>query len=268
MYTVFRGGYNAKHAIGFVMSRPKGLYCYLFLIIRSPAKVQIGENHFQVTDDTAVIISPDVPYQYSAMEGEYRNDWLYFDSSEETFKEEYSEILNKPVPLGNSLYFTQYFRNIIWESSYAPEEYRQQNVSMLLQIVLNKLKQEKQSTGKSEKYYPYASRLQEIRLTMKSRPYSDFTPKELSEKLSVSPSYFQFLYKDFFGVPFKADLIHMRLDYARELILETNLTLEQIALMSGYKNEVHFYRQFKAKTGMTPKEYRISGLNKSFETEP
>ncbi|MCI5648735.1 MAG: helix-turn-helix domain-containing protein [Fusicatenibacter sp.] len=267
MYMVYRGGYNAKHARGFVMSRPKGLYCYLFLIIRSPSQVQIGEKKFHVASDSAVVISPDVPYQYSAIEGEYRNDWLYFDSSDDTFAGDYAEIFNCPILLGNSLYFTQYFRNIIWESSYAPEEYRQQNVSMLLQIVLNKLKQEKQCAGKSERYYPYATRLQELRLTMKSRPYSDFTPVELAEKLNVSPSYFQFLYKDFFGVPFKTDLINMRLDYARELILETNLTLEQIAMMSGYRNEVHFYRQFKEKTGMTPKEYRISGLHKSFESE-
>ena len=92
---------------------------------------------------------------------------------------------------------------------------------------------------------------------MLSRPEKNFTPAELAAVLNVSHSYFQALYKEFFGVPFKTDLIHMRLDYARDLISETNLTLEQIALMSGYNNEIHFYRQFKAKTSMTPKEYRI-----------
>ena len=38
----------------------------------------------------------------------------------------------------------------------------------------------------------------------------------------------------------------------------TPLTFEQIAYTSGYTNEIHFYRQFKKKTGMTPGEYRIS----------
>ena len=93
---------------------------------------------------------------------------------------------------------------------------------------------------------------------MQSRPEKNFTPGELAEKLKVSPSYFQFLYKSFFGVPFKTDLIQMRLEYARELIVETDLTLEQIAQICGYNNEIHFFRQFRAKTGMTPREYQAS----------
>ena len=83
-------------------------------------------------------------------------------------------------------------------------------------------------------------------------------PEELAAQINVSSSYFQHLYKDFFGIPFKTDLIDMRINHARDLILNTTLTFEQIALMSGYSNETHFYRQFKTKTGMTPKEYRIT----------
>jgi len=45
-------------------------------------------------------------------------------------------------------------------------------------------------------------------------------------------------------------------DYAKELITSTTLPLEQIAYACGYSNEIHFYRQFLRKTGMTPGEYR------------
>ena len=75
-------------------------------------------------------------------------------------------------------------------------------------------------------------------------------------KLNISRSYFQFLYKDYFGISFKKDLINMRLQYAQELLLNTTMPIEQIAFQSGYSNEIHFYRQFKAKTGLTPGEYQ------------
>ena len=48
----------------------------------------------------------------------------------------------------------------------------------------------------------------------------------------------------------------MRIEYAKELIISTNLPLEHIAYSCGYSNEVHFYRQFLSKTGMTPGDYR------------
>ena len=92
---------------------------------------------------------------------------------------------------------------------------------------------------------------------MQSQAYKNFTPAELAASLDVSPSYFQHLYKEFFGIPFKTDLINMRIEYAKDLILNTNLKLEQIALMSGYSNEIHFYRQFRQKTRMTPREYLL-----------
>lgn len=258
MYTIFRGGYNSRHPKGYEMIRPKGLFCYLFLIIRSPAYIQIGEAHFEVKGNAAVIIRPNIPYSYSGIDGEYRNDWLYFESSQEDFEEEYGPIMNHPILLSDALQYAQYFKNIVWEHNYAMEKYRRQNASMLLAVVLNKLMQENQVIAETGAYNPYASKLQELRLTMQSRPDKNFSPEELAAMLNVSPSYFQTLYKEFFGIPFKSDLIQMRLDYARDLICETNMTLEQIAQMSGYNNEIHFYRQFKAKIGMTPKEYRIS----------
>ncbi len=258
MYTVYRGGYNSKHPKDFCMSRPNGIYCYLFLIFRTPARLQIEEDHFTVKTNCAVIIRPNVPYQYSSLDVEYKNDWLYFDSDDTGFEEKYVALLHRPIPLNDSRQFTQYMQNIVWENNYALEEYRRENVSMLLQVMLNKLLQEKQNANMHGTYNPYTSKLQELRLMMLSRPYKNFTPAELAEMLNVSPSYFQFLYKDFFGLPFKTDLINMRLDYAMDLITETNMTLEQIAFMSGYSNEIHFYRQFKAKLGMTPREYQTS----------
>jgi len=256
MYTTFRGGYGSKHSKGFVMMRPNGLYCYLFLIIRCPAYVKIGEKQFTVEANTAVIISPNIPYEYGALEGEYKNDWLYFESSDPDFAEAYQALFNRPIPLDNGPQFTQYVQHIVWERSYGSEAYRQDNISMLFQVMLNKLRQELENSNSRREYNPYATSLQELRLHMQSRPEQNYTPAQLAARLKVSPSYFQFLYKDFFGIPFKADLIQMRVEYAQDLILETELPMNQIAELSGYSNEIHFYRQFKARTGMTPKEYR------------
>ncbi len=257
MYSILRGNYNSKHSRDFVMSRPNGLYCYLFLIIRCPAYVQIGEERFTVKANSAVIIAPNIPYEYGALDGEYKNDWLYFESSEADFAKTYQMLLNQPILLDNGPQFTQYVQHIVWERSYGSQAHRRENISMLFQVMLNKLMQEKESCQKQKEYNPYAAMLQELRLHMQGKPDKNFTPAELAARLKVSPSYFQALYKEFFGVPFKADLIQMRVEYAQDLILETELPMNQIAFLSGYSSEIHFYRQFKAKTGMTPRQYQV-----------
>ena len=129
---------------------------------------------------------------------------------------------------------------------------------MLFEVFFNKPLQEEQTVKTQHPYNPYVSRPQKLRLHMLSKPYHNFTPAELADTLHISPSYFQALYKDYFGVPFKTDLINMRLEYAKRLIEETTLPFEEIAYQCGYTNEIHFYRQFKAKIGMTPREYRLS----------
>ena len=62
--------------------------------------------------------------------------------------------------------------------------------------------------------------------------------------------------KKLFGVSFQQDLILMRVTRARFNLSTSNLSLSQIAELCGYNNEVHFYRQFKKLTGVTPAQYR------------
>ncbi|MDE6178784.1 MAG: AraC family transcriptional regulator [Duncaniella sp.] len=47
----------------------------------------------------------------------------------------------------------------------------------------------------------------------------------------------------------------VKTDRVKELLADTSLTLAEIADMTGYSSSAHLSRQFKAVTGMTPREY-------------
>ncbi|WP_408637504.1 helix-turn-helix domain-containing protein [Novisyntrophococcus fermenticellae] len=50
---------------------------------------------------------------------------------------------------------------------------------------------------------------------------------------------------------------HSNPNHANKTILHnTDMSVEKIADICGYSSEVHLYRQFCQKTGMTPKDYR------------
>lgn len=58
------------------------------------------------------------------------------------------------------------------------------------------------------------------------------------------------------GFTFQELLMRKRFQKAVEFLVETNLPVDEIAVTVGYENLSYFYRQFKARYGMTPSRYR------------
>lgn len=59
------------------------------------------------------------------------------------------------------------------------------------------------------------------------------------------------------GMTFNAYINNLRLEYAGRLLMdETETTIKNIYLSAGFTNEATFYRLFKQKFGMNPKEFR------------
>lgn len=58
------------------------------------------------------------------------------------------------------------------------------------------------------------------------------------------------------GYTFQELLMRKRFQKAVMFLVETELPVEEIAVNIGYENQSYFYRQFKARYGMTPNQYR------------
>ena len=96
-------GYNYSHDSDFVMDRPHGNGCWLFLLIKTPSVFEINGKEQIVKKDSFIIFSYDTPCKYRAYGDSYADDWMYFDIDDgdiEKFKE--LEIpVNEPVHIGN-----------------------------------------------------------------------------------------------------------------------------------------------------------------------
>lgn len=89
--------------------------------------------------------------------------------------------------------------------------------------------------------------------------YMDYSLTEMAEKYYFNPSYFSTLFKKHTGVHFTDFLISLRIERAKQLLLETNDKIYQIANKVGYQDVKYFTRIFKKKYGCTPEEYRMYG---------
>lgn len=54
-------------------------------------------------------------------------------------------------------------------------------------------------------------------------------------------------------------MIAARIQRAEELLLSGSESIAAVAERCGYENAEHFYRQFKAVTGKTPRAFREGG---------
>ena len=256
MFSVSSGGTNTQHPAAFLMSRPNGLSEYLFLLVKCAAVFEVDHTVIPTEPGCFLLIAPGTPYSYRSQSGEYMDDWMHFSCSDSSLDLLHQIPLHQPVFLSNTVRITQYLQQILWEKSYAPPEFRAVNADLLMQVLFHSLAAACLEKDCAPSYSPYRTRLQNLRLTIQSEPHKQYNPAAIASSLGISLSYFQHLYSSLFGLPFQADLIRLRIESAKELLLHSNLTVEQIALMCGYSGEVHFYRQFKKYTGMTPTAFR------------
>lgn len=78
----------------------------------------------------------------------------------------------------------------------------------------------------------------------------------LATELHVSLPYLSAAVHRATGRTFKELLLEKRLSKAAQLLRETRLTTQDIILAVGYENTSYFYRAFRARFGVTPKDYR------------
>lgn len=86
--------------------------------------------------------------------------------------------------------------------------------------------------------------------------YQSANLTRVSVQNKVSLPYLSARIKCCTGQTFKELLLQKRMEKAAHLLCETRLSVQEIITAVGYDNTSYFFRSFKAKFGVSPKEYR------------
>ena len=84
----------------------------------------------------------------------------------------------------------------------------------------------------------------------------DLDVKLLARELGVSYSWFRHTFAAHTGLSPHQYLLELRLVRARSLLAETNLSIKEIALQTGFGDEFYFSRLFRQKLNLTPSQWR------------
>ena len=84
----------------------------------------------------------------------------------------------------------------------------------------------------------------------------DISLDDVSKEVNISPYYFSKLFKEEAGENFIEYLTRIRIETAKTMLKDPNLSIKEIGVLSGYVDPNYFSRIFKKQTDMTPREYR------------
>ncbi len=82
--------------------------------------------------------------------------------------------------------------------------------------------------------------------------------EELACAANVSPAHLGRLFQAVLGKSPGCRLTELRLAYAKDLLLNSTLSVSQVAMETGYQSFSHFTKIFKQSLGATPSDYRRS----------
>lgn len=80
----------------------------------------------------------------------------------------------------------------------------------------------------------------------------------VSDRVYISSQYLCKIFKEETNMNFIDYVTQIRMEKAKELLLETNMNIESVAESVGYKTPHYFTKKFKERYGMTPKNFRMN----------
>jgi AraC-like DNA-binding protein len=85
---------------------------------------------------------------------------------------------------------------------------------------------------------------------------------EVAKAVNTSPFYFCKIFKKATGLNFTDYVSRIRIERSKNLLLNPNLRVSEIAFEVGFQSLTHFNRVFKKAVGQSPTHYRDQLLGK------
>ncbi len=230
---------------------------FFYLFARSRARLTTERGTLELPENSAILLRDEHFWECSAEDCALVCDWMCFDAGNDVeFIDSLELTFGVPVMFADMDFVCGLVRNIAGEF-YSLGARRLKMIDSLMRTLLIKLGDSRIFRDAPQQTVdPHYSALIDLRAKIYRNPQLKWNVDTMAADVSMSRSYFQHIYREFFGVSCISDVISSKIEKAKEILSETSCTVSQVAAMCGYENEEHFMRQFKKIVGVTPTRFR------------
>ena len=131
-------------------------------------------------------------------------------------------------------------------------------IEILLTLGKAKPKQRDNGFKKNEAVSDDIEKMMKLDSMISSRYHQKMTASDFARELFISTRQLDRIAIKRYGKSIHKLIVDNRFSFAEQLILTTDLTVEEVALRAGFSSSAGLYKEFKRRKGMTPSVYRTS----------
>jgi len=226
---------------------------YLFVLVNSGEAILYGENEIKLKEHDLLVMCPGEKIHYKALTP-WSIQWVGLYGNEiKKYTEKLGITNNNPV-----FHVTLYNELVSIMSKIYSLTQKTSTASELMRISLiyNFFSVLFECSDYKYKTDPIATAIKIIDYNFNN----NITVNSLAESLHLDPSVLTRKFNNKIGISPKKYILNKRLEYAKELLANTNATIFEIANSVGFPDQLYFSRIFKIKEGVSPSEYRKSHI--------
>ncbi len=246
--------------LDFIIDRPNGMKGYIINItIQGRGTIFKGEQRFDVGKGDILLFPPNVKHFYNRHEEDpsWHHRWIYFRP-----RGFWSELLNWQDDQ-NGVYVTRhqaadYFETLenlfcdVASATKSDAPYSRDLATNLLEQLLIRCKT-LQPENMTRSLDP---RILQVINLMTDDICREFTIEELAQHVYLSASRLAHLFREEMGTTIIQWRNDQRINFAKQLLTTSQISVNRIARMSGYSDPLYFSRVFKKIAGISPKIFR------------
>lgn len=213
----------------------------------------------EISAGTIILLFPGEWHNYSYdPDTGWDEYWVGFDgiNVRNMMKSGFFSLSNPVFKIGIDDEFISFYKSII---DYAEREATgyQQVASSIVRHMLGLLYFKNQNILFSNK--EVVDKINQARILIRDNISNSISPAEIANQLGLGYSWFRKAFKKYAGISPAQFQLQIRLQKAKDLLLNTNLSVSEIAYELTFDTPGQFSTFFRQKAGMTPKEFRDTG---------
>ena len=247
--------HNATENPPFHLYRPYGMDEYLFLLFKSYGEMVINYKRCPYEPNMFVILSPKTLHEINTLDNLLIHDYITFSVSNEKLLD--TNILYNKLRFHSKATNLSELIKILFQEYLYPNPKSVPIIDELMNTILIYSQADRISKSAFTRHeITMKSRFDDIRNSFYSQKYFPNNIKEVAGKLFLSESRFAHLYSKIYNVSPAKDILNFKIQYAKELLEFTDLTVSEISEKCGFSSETVFIRTFKRLTNVSPGKWK------------
>ena len=239
----------------------------IIYIISGSGSVILKNQEFPISPDSVVLIPPATKYYFSGiLQVIILNFDLFQTNSQKKLAIPPDEVLNfkpefvfesisidelrYPIVLHNCKNLQNTLNNMVAEYNFKNTYYNAVTSAHLKNVICNIIRKNNDIFNEEN------SLVSKVLIYIKTNYHNPIKNSDISKVFGYNDLYLNRIFKQRLGITLHQCLIAERINMAKKLLLESNISIESVARNCGFNNISTFFVLFKKATGFSPKQYR------------